>query len=125
MITLPLSFRDIAKNQNKNWVISFSVKCSAAAIVLSFVFLLLRWDTLPPEIPLWYAQPWGPLRLASRGWLVILPIGSMGSLLIASLSGIFLTSEYLVFTQLGFVSSFLVSILSFVTLIKILFLVTA
>lgn len=86
--------------------------------------IVLRWQYLPPLVPLWYALPWGNEQLAAPYWLIILPLGSALIFTANAALSIYFFSEYLIFTQLAFLTSFLVSLLSFITLIKIITLVT-
>ena len=39
-------------------------------------------DSLPPEVPLWYTQPWGPLRLSSPTGLYTIPTVGAAALLL-------------------------------------------
>jgi len=36
------------------------------------VWLIAR-NQMPPQIPLWYSQPWGESQLAGPEWLLIMP----------------------------------------------------
>ena len=87
-------------------------------------FLVWRFRQLPPEVPLWFSRPWGEDQLASAYWLFLLPLSGFVWYIIDLLIGIFVTTDDLIFTQLLFLSALIVNILSFVTLIKILFLVS-
>lgn len=44
-------------------------------IFINFLFLGLFFSSLPPQVPLFYSQPWGKEQLAAPFWLVILPVG--------------------------------------------------
>lgn len=108
----------------KNWFIGIVHKFVFALFILSVGLLVWRFPLLPPAVPLWFSRPWGEDQLASPYWLLVLPASSIVWYGIDLLIGIYLTSEYLIFTQMLFLSSLIVSILSFITLIKILFLVS-
>ena len=108
----------------KNWLIGVVHKFVLALFILSVVLLVWRFPVLPPELPLWFSRPWGEDQLASPYWLVLLPISSMLWYGIDLVIGVYVTTEYLIFTQMLFLSALIVSILSFITLIKILFLVS-
>lgn len=107
-----------------NWFIGLVHKFVLIFFVLSIGLLLWRWRMLPPLVPLWYSRPWGADQLASPYWLLVLPVA--GIILYAAnfLISMYVIGEYLIFTQMLFLSSLVVSMLSFVALIKILFLVT-
>jgi hypothetical protein len=108
----------------KNWLISMVHKFVIALLILSVVLLVWRFPKLPPAVPLWFSRPWGADRLASPYWLLLLPASSIMWYGIDLFLGIYVTAEYLIFTQMLFLSSLIVSLLSFITLIKILFLVS-
>ncbi len=109
---------------NKNWLVSITSKLIVVFFVLSILIIAWRWSLLPPQVPLWYSKPWGDDRLAHPFWLFLLPLGSLFWYSIGVIVSIYLTSTLLVFTQLVFLTSLVVSALSFTTLAKILFLIT-
>jgi hypothetical protein len=109
---------------NKNWFIRIVHKFVIALFILSVVFFIWRYPLLPPETPLWFSRPWGADQLAPSYWLLLLPLSSLLWYVIDLLIGIYVTTEYLIFTQMLFLSALIVNLLSFVTLIKILFLVS-
>ncbi|MBI4062383.1 hypothetical protein HY410_00520 [Candidatus Gottesmanbacteria bacterium] len=96
---------------------------SIAAIVLSLALIAISWRMLPPSVPLWYSRAWGQDQLASPLWLFLLPGASLLCLgLSLTLAGS--VHSYTVFSKLIIVGSFLVSMLSFVSIVQILLLVT-
>lgn len=107
-----------------NWLIGLLNKIIWILILISFGLIIFNWQNLPPEIPLWYAKPWGADRLASSNFLLLLPLGSLFWYLIDLFVVIYYTNEYLIFNQLLFISSFLVTLLSLISLAKIVFLAT-
>lgn len=109
---------------SKNWLIALVNKFILFFVFLSLAVLILRWQLLPPKVPLWYSKPWGTDQLADPVFLFILPVGSIAIYIINILVSVYLTAEYLVFTQILALAAFLVSLLSFVTLVKILFVIT-
>lgn len=108
----------------KNWFISLTHKFILFLFVLSIGLLLWRWRMLPPMVPLWYSRPWGEDQLASPFWLFILPVASLLLYGINVFVSMYVLAEYLIFTQMLFLSSLIVSLLSFIALTKILFLIT-
>lgn len=89
--------------------------------VLFLLFFLLK--QLPPEVPLYYSKPWGTDQLTSPFFLFLLPIGS---LLWYFLTLLFITitmHQYRIFAQLMLTFTFLVSTLSALTILNILFLI--
>jgi hypothetical protein len=117
---LLVSWRDLSKN----WIIGLVNKFVLLTLIGSVVLILVRWPMLPPLVPLWYSRPWGADQLAHPAWLFMLPLGSMFWYLTNTIVAAYVTSEYLVFTQTLFLTSLVTSFLSFITLIKILFIVT-
>jgi hypothetical protein len=111
-------------SMSENWLIRVVQKFVIILFVLSVGFLVWLFPTLPPEVPLWFSRPWGADQLASPYWLILLPVTSLLWYAVDLVISIYVTAEYLIFSQLLFLSSLIVSILSFITMIKILFLVT-
>lgn len=105
---------------SKNKIISLTTTASLILFVIGVGAIAIFWNKLPPVVPLWYSKPWGTDRLANPLWLFLLPGSSLAitgiNIYIASM----LTSEYLVFSQTLSLSSFVISILSIITLIKII-----
>lgn len=112
------------RNLSKNWIIGLVNKFVLLTFIGSVVIILVRWQSLPPLVPLWYSRPWGADQLAHPVWLFILPLGSILWYLTNMILAVYVTSEYLIFTQTLFLTSLVASFLSFITLIKILFIIT-
>ena len=112
------------KELSRNHIVSIVNRLILFFTIASAVVLAWFWRLLPPLVPLWYSLPWGADRLASPAWLIILPAGVLvwygASFVIAT----YVTREYLTFTQILLLTTLLGAFLSFVTLVKILFLVT-
>lgn len=49
--------------------------------------IALLWRNLPSVVPLFFTEPWGEARLASKNLLLILPALSLGSILINLILG--------------------------------------
>lgn len=107
-----------------NWLITMIHRFIIGLFVLSVGLLLWRFPVLPPQVPLWFSRPWGTDQLASPYWLFLLPASGIVWYAINLLLSIYVTAEYLIFTQILFLSSLIVSLLSFVALVKILFLIS-
>lgn len=112
------------KEFSGNWLVSLVNTFVLVCVLISLGVIVWRWHLLPPAVPLWYTKPWGTDQLANPYWLFILPIGSLLIYVINVIASVYITADYLVFTQLLFLTSFLVSFLSLITLVQILFLVT-
>jgi hypothetical protein len=107
-----------------NWIIRVVHKSVIACVIISILFIVWRWGQLPSLVPLWYSRPWGADQLAPPIWLFLLPLGGLLIYFINLALSMYITAQYLIFTQMLFLSSLLVNILSLVTLVKILFLIT-
>lgn len=116
--------RAFRQQTSANWLVSVVNKFVPLLCFLSLAMLLWKANDLPPLVPFWYAKPWGEEQLANPWWLLVLPITSLVVYLLNMVAGAYLTAEHLVFTQLLYATSLFVAFLSFVTLAKILFLVT-
>lgn len=112
------------KELSSNWLVNSINKFVLLCALLSLGVIFWRWHLLPPAVPLWYTKPWGTDQLAHPYWLFLLPIGSTLIYVVNVIASVYITADYLVFTQLLFLTSFLVSFLSLITLVHILFLIT-
>lgn len=127
LIIIKREFRHVGstwKLLSLNWLVALVNKFVFVFFFLSLVALVWRWRLLPPQVPLWYYKPWGVEQLTSPYWLFILPLASILVYFANILISVYFTPEYLVFIQTLSLTSLLVSFLSFVTLVKILFIVT-
>ncbi len=106
-----------------NWLIQLVHKFVIGFALISILLITLNWKQLPPLVPLWYSRPWGIDQLAKPIFLFLLPISSICIYLINTLLSMYVTAEYLIFTQSIFLSSLIVSIVSFIAVIKIIYLV--
>lgn len=107
-----------------NWIVGVVNKFMSIITILSIAVLIWRFRSLPPQVPLWYQKPWGEDQLASPYFLILLPVGALLVYFVNGIVSIYFTKEHLVFTQILFLTSLVVALLSFVTLVKILFLVS-
>jgi hypothetical protein len=112
------------KEIQNNWLIQLVTKFVAFFLIASLAAIAWKWNHLPPLIPLWYSRPWGIDQLAKPFWLFILPLGGLLIYFMNLFIVMYVTAEYLIFTQVLFISSFIVNLLSFITLITILFIIT-
>jgi len=107
-----------------NDIIRWSSRITILLIIGSIAYLSYSWNKLPTEIPLWYSKPWGNDRLAPPVWLFLLPAASLFWYVVNSLLSIHVTKEHLVFSQILYLSSLLVSIFSFFTLVMIIWIIS-
>ena len=115
------SFSDIEEGITQDKFSLFVLVFSIFSILLQVILILINWNKLPSQLPLFYSQPWGEKMLASPLFLGILPLIVLGFtacnylILISVRESIFLRRIIVVFT-------FLVSFFCSYSLIKLLFL---
>ncbi len=107
-----------------NWLIVLIHKSVFFLTFVDIVLILWKWRSLPPLVPLWYSRPWGGDQLTSPLFLFLLPLGNILWYSLDVFLAAYVTSEYLIFTQALFSTTLLVSLMSLVTIAKIIFLVT-
>jgi len=107
-----------------NTIIRYASRITMVLICFSILILVLSWNKLPTEVPLWYSKPWGKDRLANPLWLFLLPGASFFWYIINSLLSIHVTKEHLVFSQILFLSALLGSMFSCVTLSMIIWIIS-
>ena len=111
------------KSLSTNTIVSLATRGAILCSLLAAISILFAWPKLPPVVPLWYSKTWGTERLAHAAWLFILPSSTLTITLVNAYIASFLTNEYLVFSQIISLGSFVINILSLLTLGKIIFLV--
>lgn len=110
---------DIFKDRSIKRVFKYSL----FLISLSIIFIVFKFKTLPPEVPLFYSLPWGEKQLAPKFFLFLLPLSSVITLLV----NIFFAKkakEELLVAKLLIIGAFLFSLLAIITLFKIISLVS-
>ena len=91
-------------------------------IIVQIILLIIYYPQLPPEIPLYFSQPWGQMQLGSYANLFYFPVASLIILLINNLlSAVYLGSS-LLFSRLLILSSNLFAFLALYSLIQIIIL---
>lgn len=94
---------------------------SLALVFFIFLLSLLQSNSLPSQIPLFYSLPWGEKQLVSTSQFLILPFVILIIILINIIITWHLHPSQLLFKRLLSISSILVSLLMFVTALKIIF----
>ncbi len=111
------------KSLSANKIVSLATYCAVVCSLVGFISIVFSLNKLPPLVPLWYSKIWGAERLAAMPWLFLLPSSTLVITVINAYIASFLTNEYLVFSQIMSLGSFVISLLSTITLVKIIFLV--
>lgn len=93
-------------------------------IIVQFALLFLKLNDLPPQLPLFYSQPWGESQLASASSIFLLPILSLAILLVNHFTAAFLYASHKLFSYLLIVISLICCLFSLISLTQIIFLVS-
>lgn len=120
-------FREILasySHDRSHWAVATATKITIILTILSVGLIVWRWGLLPLTVPLWYARAWGEERLAPRALLFLLPAGNIVWMALVLLVSKYLAKTYAFFIQIMYVAAGFVSVLSSITLLKILFLLT-
>lgn len=95
------------------------------ALSLAYATLgFLKWNDLPPQVPLFYSLPRGEEQLAIPMVLFLLPGLSVAIFLIHTISAALLYTNHKLAAQLLFANCSIAWIVLFITFVNILFLVT-
>jgi hypothetical protein len=107
-----------------NQVTRLGMRVGLTTLGLSLLVISFSLTKLPPEIPLFFSQPYGVERLASSWWLGILPLINLLVQVISMRFAGSIIEEDELLAQILVVSGALVGLMSFYTMIKIVWLVT-
>lgn len=100
-----------------------SIRLTVILIFTSILILALTWRHLSPEAPLFYSLPYGELQVTERLFLWLLPSGSLLIFFLNLKLAHKIFQEERLLAQILILTTSVVSILSTITLIKIIFLV--
>lgn len=90
-------------------------------ILIQILLILYFFESLPPQIPLFFSLPWGESRLGHPQDLLILPILSFSCLLINSFFALLLdSSRHKFFIKLLISTPILFALLSIISVIQII-----
>jgi hypothetical protein len=93
-------------------------------IIIQISFLFWKFNSLPPQVPLYYSLPWGESQLGQASSLFILPTISLILLLINHLFAISLVKTSLLLSRLLITISLIFSLFSLITLLQIIYIIT-
>lgn len=113
-------------NLGKFWQTTLNSRLLRFTIVLfvaQLVLIIWFYNQLPPEIPLFFSRPWGSDWLTSTSSIFILPLLSLSTLLINYFLALFYHQKKLILSQLLVIFSFIISLFSTVSVLKIISLV--
>lgn len=93
-------------------------------IILQFGLLLLKFDNLPRQVPLYYSLPHDESQLAPTSSLFLLPIFSVSVSLTNNLIAAFLLRSSHLLSRLSLIFSLIFSFLSLITLFQVIRLIS-
>lgn len=97
---------------------------NAFIIVIGITILFVKFNDLPPQIPLYYSLPWGATQLASSTSIILLPTFSIIILLVNNLLAVLITKSIRLMSILLIITSLIYSAFSTIALIQIINLVS-
>ncbi len=93
-------------------------------IFLELGLLVIKFNSLPPQVPLYFSLPWGDQRLTSVSSLFLLPSFSILILVLNNFISQILFTTSLLLSRLLVVFSLVFSFLSLISLFQIIILVS-
>ena len=106
---------------------SLIIKVSQAFVVLMALFLTMlvyKWNSLPPQMPLFYSLPRGVEQLGNPWQFLMLPLFSVFIYLFHFLAAAVLFPEEKLAAKILVVAAFVFSTAVFITFIKIVILIS-
>lgn len=122
-IAISISTKTALKEQliAEKWL-TWPIGASAILLLVGIVLTAFKTRSLPPEVPVFYSKPWGEERLAARQFLWLLPaIGALVIILNTILVKLF-APKIKFLAQVISISLFVLIVLIFLTLVKIILL---
>lgn len=113
-------------NLGKFWQTTLNSRLLRLTIILflaQLVLIIWFYKDLPPEIPLYFSRPWGADWLTSTSSIFILPLLSLITLLVNYFLALFYHQKKLILSQLLVIFSFIISLFTTVSVLKIISLV--
>ncbi|MFA6368862.1 MAG: hypothetical protein WCX20_00580 [Candidatus Shapirobacteria bacterium] len=102
----------------------FLFRWNIILIVLQLAILIIKFNSLPQQVPLYYSLPWGEGQLAAAASLFLLPTFSIIILLLNNLIATFFLKIIPLFSRLLPIFSLIFSLLSSISLIRIIILIS-
>ena len=106
----------------KDRFVFFAYGFCLISFLLQSGILLLSWNTLPPQVPVFYSRPWGERILSQQIFLSILPAITIISLLLNQVLRNFFSKSDLFLSRVLVSFSILVAFLCLFGLAKTVFL---
>lgn len=113
------------EEEKRQKIISLLNQINIVLLITDGIALFWKRNLLPEKVPLFYSRPWGEEQLAGREWLLLIPALSLVIFLINWQLGKLLSKKGETFLPVVMESfSLLFSVLSTITLLRIIFLIT-
>jgi hypothetical protein len=93
-------------------------------IIFQLTLLIIKFNSLPAQVPLYYSLPWGEEQLAAAASLFLLPTFSIVVLLVNNLIATFFLKTTPLFSRLLTIFSLVFSLLSSIALTRIIILIS-
>lgn len=93
-------------------------------VLVQFGMILIKFSSLPPQIPLYYSQPWGEAQLAATSSIIILPVASVLVLIANNILAVFFLNSVQLLSRLLVVGSLAFSFFSTIATYQIISLIS-
>lgn len=121
---LAKAHQDQLPKNKSNKTLRISLMLGVLFVIVGTLLLLVKFPSLPPQVPLFYSKPWGEERIPSKIWLSLIPVLSFFILAFNFfILPRFLKEEKFLITVLYLTSTISLFLLLW-TLIQIIFLVS-
>jgi hypothetical protein len=118
------TYRNLKELVGENKILRLSFITGFFFFLLGTLLLLLKFQSLPPQVPLFYSKPWGEERIPQKIWLWLIPFLSLLIIFFNFLIlPLLLKKEVFLISLLSLVSVLFLFLL-FWTLLQIIFLVS-
>ena len=93
-------------------------------LVIQIGFIIIRWHTFPPKIPLFFSLPWGEEQLADSKYLFLFPILSIGIVMINTILSTILHHKEPVLSSVFTIATVSTILIGTIGMLKIIFLLS-
>lgn len=102
----------------------FALGSSCVMIAIQIGFIILRWNTFPPKVPLFFSLPWGEEQLADTRYLWLFPLLSISILIVNSVLSIIFHHKESVLSTMFTISTAITILIATIGVLKIIFLLS-
>jgi len=116
-------FTGLLSSLGKIWLertIAKQIRINLALILVQVAIIIFFFPQLPPQVPLFFSQPWGEAQLVQPIMLIILPVFSLVFLLTNSLLATMFIEQEIFLAQALVFGSTLFSTFNLIALVKII-----